>query len=220
MGKTRSVLTLTGRVINEAVSFIIFSILDLLDFLLCFVYKVADFFIEAEWKPCYCSSAKEAITSSGKILVSEQGESKIVCLSSSKLQLEEISDTLYARPSLVSEVSKSTVKELKKLKMEGTMIQSCEKIKKGTVRSTFTVNSTIVEMLQGRIGGQQSHPIPRWSDCDCKTCTSWTSSTKETLFVRADGAKGNNNFLPITKSYTFQIIFLQKTYLYMISNVR
>ena len=194
MGKTRSVLTLTGRVINEAVSFIIFSILDLLDFLLCFVYKVADFFIEAEWKPCYCSSAKEAITSSGKILVSEQGESKIVCLSSSKLQLEEISDTLYARPSLVSEVSKSTVKELKKLKMEGTMIQSCEKIKKGTVRSTFTVNSTIVEMLQGRIGGQQSHPIPRWSDCDCKTCTSWTSSTKETLFVRADGAKGNNNY--------------------------
>ncbi|KAJ9706348.1 hypothetical protein PVL29_001728 [Vitis rotundifolia] len=189
MGKTRSVLTLTGRVINEAVSFIIFSILDLLDFLLCFVYKVADFFIEAEWKPCYCSSSKEAITSSGKILVSEQGESKIVCLSSSKLQLEEISDTLYARPSLVSEVSKSTVKELKRLKMEGTMIQSCEKIKKGTVRSTFTVNSTIVEMLQGRIGGQQSHPIPRWSDCDCKTCTSWTSSTKETLFVRADGAK-------------------------------
>ena len=191
MGKTRSVLRLAGRVINEAVSFIIFSILDLLDFLLCFVYKVADFFIEAEWKPCYCSSAKEAITSSGKILVSEQGESKIVCLSSSKLQLEEISDTLYARPSLLSEVSKSTVKELKRLKMEGTMIQSCEKIKKGTVRSTFTVNSTIVEMLQGRIGGQQSHPIPRWSDCDCKSCTSWTSSCKETLFVRADGAKGN-----------------------------
>lgn len=207
MGKTRSVLTLIGRVINEAVSFVIFSILDLLDFLLCFVYKLADFFIEAEWKPCYCSSAKEAITSSGKILVSEQGESKIVCLSSTKLQLEEISDTLYVRPSLVSEVSKSTVKELKRLKLESSMIQSCEKIKKGTVRSTFTINSTIVEMLQGRIGGQQSHPIPRWSDCDCKTCTSWTSSTKETLFVRTDGAKGNDHYfnrhyLTLSKSFS------------------
>ncbi|KAL2523138.1 putative lysophospholipase BODYGUARD 3 [Forsythia ovata] len=71
------------------------------------------------------------------------------------------------------------------------MIQYCEKIKKRrTVRSTFTINSTIVEVLQGRIGGQQSLPIPKWSDCDCKTCTSWTSSCKETLYVKADGAKG------------------------------
>ncbi|KAA8526087.1 hypothetical protein F0562_007813 [Nyssa sinensis] len=189
MNKTRSVLTLSGRVINEVLSFIVFSVLDLLDFLLCYVYKIVDFFLEAEWKPCYCSSAQEAITSSGKILVSEQGESKIVSLTSSMLQLEEISDTLYTRPSLVSEVSKSTVNELKRLKLEGTMIQSCEKIKKGTVRSTFTINSTIVEMLQGKIGGQQSHPIPRWSDCNCKTCNSWSSSCKETLFIRAEGAK-------------------------------
>lgn len=179
MGKTRSVLTLTGRLINEALSFIVFSILDLVDFLLCFLYKVADFFFEAEWKPCYCSSSKEAITNSGKILVSEQGESKIVCLSSTKLQLEEISDTLYTRPSLLSEVSKLTMRETTK--------------KGSTVRSTFTVNSTIVEMLQGKIGGQLCHPIPRWSDCDCKFCTSWTSSCKETLFVRADGPKGNEH---------------------------
>lgn len=174
MGKAKSALALVGRVINEAVSFIVFSVLDLVDFLLCFLYRVADFFIEAEWKPCYCSSSKEAITSSGKILVSEQGESKIVCLSSTKLQLEEISDTLYTRPSLLSEVSKLTMKETKK----------------GTVRSTFTVNSTIVEMLQGKIGGQQCHPIPRWSDCDCKFCTSWTSNSKETLYVRTEGPKG------------------------------
>ncbi|KAH0975130.1 hypothetical protein GBA52_017029 [Prunus armeniaca] len=173
IGKAKSALALVGRVINEAVSFIVFSVLDLVDFLLCFLYRVADFFIEAEWKPCYCSSSKEAITSSGKILVSEQGESKIVCLSSTKLQLEEISDTLYTRPSLLSEVSKLTMKETKK----------------GTVRSTFTVNSTIVEMLQGKIGGQQCHPIPRWSDCDCKFCTSWTSNSKETLYVRTEGPK-------------------------------
>lgn len=189
--KAISVLAITGRIINEVVSFVIFSILDLLDFLLCFVYKVADFFIEAEWKPCYCSSTKEAITSSGKILVSEQGESKIVRLCSSKLQLEEISDTLYSRPSLVSDVSKSTVNELKRLKLEGTTFQFCENMKKGTVRSSFTVNSTIVEMLQGKIGGQQAHPVPRWSDCDCKLCTSWSSSCKDTLFVHAEGAKDN-----------------------------
>ncbi|OAY56267.1 probable lysophospholipase BODYGUARD 3 [Manihot esculenta] len=189
MGKTRMVLTLTGRALHEAVSFIVFTFLDLLDLFLCFAYKVADFFIEAEWKPCYCTSAKEAITSSGKILVSEQGESKIVCLSSSKLELEEISDTLYTRPSLLSEVSKLTVNELKRIKVEKTLVQSCEKTKKGTMRSTFTINSTIVEMLQEKIEGQKAHPIPRWSDCDCKLCTSWTTSSTETLFVKAEGAK-------------------------------
>lgn len=197
MAKTKTVLILTGRVINEAVSFIVFSFLDLLDFLLCFVYKLADFFIEAEWKPCYCSSGKEAITCSGKILVSEQGGSKIVCLSSTKLQLEEISDTLYTRPCLVSEVSSLTVTELKRLKVaDRTTTSTVEKNikKRSTVRSsTFTVNSTIVEMLQGKFGRHgQLHPIPRWSDCNCRFCTSWTSSSKETLYVRAEGRKGNN----------------------------
>ncbi|KAJ4955773.1 hypothetical protein NE237_012556 [Protea cynaroides] len=196
MGATRSVLMWTGRVVNDVVSFIVFTLLDLLDVLLCVLYKLTDLLVEAEWKPCYCSSAKEAITSSGKILVSEQGESKIVCLSSSKLQWEDISDTLYSRPSLVSDLSKSTVKELKRLKVEATKtIQTRERIiKNGTVRSTVTINSTIVEMLQGKIGGQRSHPIPRWSDCDCMTCTSWSSSSscKETLFVRAEGPEDKN----------------------------
>ncbi|PON73527.1 Alpha/beta hydrolase fold [Parasponia andersonii] len=204
MAKTiRSALVFTGRVINDTVSFVVFSLLDLLDLFLCLAYRVADFFIEAEWKACYCSPSKEAITNSGKILVSEHGESKIVCLSSAKLRLEEISDTLYRRPSLLTEVSKLTVNELKRLKLDGltnannsnnniNVINSShhEKnvIKKGSsVRSTFMVNSTIVEMLQGKIGRQQSHiPIPRWSDCDCKFCTCWTSSSKETLFVKAE----------------------------------
>ncbi|GMP35458.1 hypothetical protein CsSME_00007878 [Camellia sinensis var. sinensis] len=188
IGQTRPVLNFIGRTINVVLSFIVFSLFDIVDFLLCYAYKVVDFLIEAQWKPCYCSSTstKQAlgITSSGKILVSEQGESKIVCLTSStKLELEDISDTLYTRPSLVSDVSKSSI--------------NLEKIfKRGTVRSTFTVSSTIVEMLQGQIGrGHQSLPIPtpnpRWSDCDCKTCTSWASSCKETLFVRVDGAKDN-----------------------------
>ncbi|KAJ8764861.1 hypothetical protein K2173_010326 [Erythroxylum novogranatense] len=188
MGKAKMAITITARIVHEAVSFIVFSFLDLLDIVLCFLYKFADLLIEAEWKPCYCASAKEAITSSGKILVSEQGESKVVCLSSSKLEWEEISDTLYNRPSLASEVSKMTVNELKRIKVDKTLVHSCEKMKKAS-RSTFNVNSTIVEMLQGKIGGQQSHPIPRWSDCDCKLCNSWTTSSKENLFVRAEGPK-------------------------------
>ncbi|KAK6140797.1 hypothetical protein DH2020_025458 [Rehmannia glutinosa] len=180
--QSRSILTMTGRLLNEILSFIVFTLLDMVDFILCYAYKIADFFVEAEWKPCYCSSPKEAITCSGKILVSEQGESKIVRVTCTKLQLEEISDTLYTRPSLVSEVSKSTIIHSSKM-ISGQGV--------GPARSTFTVNSTIVEMLQGRIGRQQILPIPRWSDCDCKTCTSWTSSGKETLFVKADGAKDN-----------------------------
>ncbi|XVE58160.1 hypothetical protein DITRI_Ditri04bG0148100 [Diplodiscus trichospermus] len=188
MFKIRSVLMLIGVVLNKVVSFIVFCILDLLDFIFCFVYKVADFCIEAEWKRSSCSSAKEAINGS-KILVSEQGESKIVCLTSSKLQLEDISDTLYSRPSFVTEVSKLTINQLKKLKLDGSIIQSCEKTKKGKVRSTFTINSTIVEMLQGKMAGQHLHPIPRWSDCDCEFCNSWTFSGKDTLFVKAEGPK-------------------------------
>ncbi|GAB2209880.1 hypothetical protein Droror1_Dr00027105 [Drosera rotundifolia] len=214
-----SLLAVSGRMINEAVSFVVFVLFDLLDFILCFVFKIADFLMEAEWGPCYCSSsAKEAVTKSGKILVSEKGgESKIVCLStwSTKLQLEDVSDTLYRRPYLVSEVSRSTVNELRRLKhldqpaasttTTTTTIQSsssietkktstgCYYYKNGTttVRSTFTVNSTIVEMLQGKIGGHQPQLGPRWSDCNCNTCTSWASSSKDSLFVHIDGAKDN-----------------------------
>lgn len=188
--RTRSVLTLSGRVVNEALSFIVFCALDLVDYVLCFLFKAVDILVEAEWKPCYCSTS--AITSSGKILVSEQGgESKIVSLSSTKLQLEDISDTLYSRPSLVSELSSFTLSELKRFKLEDPVLQ--QQSKRGTSRcsaSSFTVNTTIVEMLQGKIGRQEKHHIPRWSDCDCNFCTHWissSSSTKSTLFVKAQG---------------------------------
>lgn len=201
MGVMRA-LAMFGKFINDVLSFVIFSILDVLDFILCYVYKIIDFVIEAEWKPCYCSSPKEAITSSGKILVSEKGETKkIVCLTSTELHLEEISDTLYTRPSLVSEVSKTTVKELKRRKIDNktTVVTS---INKSTVRSTFTVNNTIVEMLQEKIGAHKSHPIPRWSDCDCDTCNSWSNSCKDTLFVHTDGPKGL--FFDIINQYPFR----------------
>ncbi|KAL4355137.1 hypothetical protein GQ457_06G038240 [Hibiscus cannabinus] len=192
MCKTRTVLTLMGGVLNVAVSFVVFCFLDLVDLVLCFVYKVLDFCIESEWKskkPGSCS--KEAINGSGKIIVSEKGEieSEVVCLSSSRLQLEEISDTLYSRTSLVTEISKLTINELKNLKFDAHILQSNDKIKKGTLRSTITVNSTIVKMLQGRMIGQHLYPVTRWSDCDCHFCNSWTYSTKDTLYVKAESPK-------------------------------
>ncbi|GFP97279.1 2-hydroxymuconate semialdehyde hydrolase [Phtheirospermum japonicum] len=164
-----SVLTRAGRFLNEISSFIVFTLLDILDFVLCYAYRMADFVLETEWKPCYCSSPKEVVTDSGgNILVSEKGESKIVRLTfRNKLELEEISDTLYMRPSFM--YPSKTIKR----------------------QRTFTVKSTIVEMLRGRIVRQQKPPVPKWSDCDCETCTSWTSSHKEALFVKADGAKDN-----------------------------
>lgn len=185
VAKWRSALTIFGQTINEIVSFVVFCLLDLVDAVLCFAFKVADYFMEADWPPCYCSSSKEVITGSGNIVVSEIGEySKIVCLTSSKLQLEEVSDTLYDRPSLVSEFSRSTVKRLK-------VERSAAGRKLSSVKSSFTINATIVEMLQRRTVGKPSRPLPRWSDCDCRHCTSWTYRGKKTLFVRAAGTKGH-----------------------------
>ncbi|KAK9067924.1 hypothetical protein SSX86_012035 [Deinandra increscens subsp. villosa] len=174
--KTRSVIGFTGKLINDLLSFLVFSFLDVLDVLLCYVYKVVDFVVEDEWKPCYCSSSKAAIVNCGNILVSENGEAeKIVCVSSTKLRLEEISDTLYSRPSVVVDVSKTTVK------------------RRNVVPSVGGRSPFVVEMLQEKIGGgKMSHPVPRWSDCDCETCNSWSSSCKDTLFVHMEGRKDNN----------------------------
>lgn len=185
MGKTRTLLTMSARFINEAISFLVFCFLDLVDFLLCFLFKSVDMLFDSEFRPCYCSSAKEAITSSGKILVSEQGESKIVSLSSTKLMLEDISDTLYSRPSLVSEVSRLTMNELKRLKLEDPVLAQSKRGNNSRC-SSFTVNTTIVEMLQGKIGKHDvNNQIPRWSDCDCKECCSWIQPSKTTLYVKS-----------------------------------
>ncbi|CAA0834609.1 alpha/beta-Hydrolases superfamily protein [Striga hermonthica] len=175
---------MAGNFLNEISSFIVFTLLDVLDLVLCYVYRVADFLAEAEWKPCYCSSPREAMSGGGaKILVSERGESRIVRLTSTKLELEQISDTLYARPSLVSELSLSR-------SSSGMARRGERPLRAGSLSVN---NSTIIEMLRERIGRQQKVPVPRWSDCDCGTCTAWTtrSSLKETLFVKASGAKEN-----------------------------
>lgn len=185
-----SVSSLAGNFINEFMSLIIFSILDLIDFLLCYAYQVVDFSFEAECKPCYCFSAKEAIADSGKILLSEHAESKkIDSLSSSKLQLDGISDTLYTRSSLISKVLKLTIVSHLKIETICAVVQQITKFMKGRFTST---NFNSIEMLQCK--GQQSHPVPRWSDCDCQTCNAWSFSTSDTLFVKAEGTLGNKGF--------------------------
>lgn len=162
-------VAMAGQLLNEVVSFLFFTALDLLDAVLCLVFKLLDYAFEAEWKPCYCSSsAREMITGTGKILVLDNatgGGSKIVCLCSSKFYLEDISDTLYSRPPLLSELSRSTLTEICRLRSP----------RRHPVVTRFTINSTIVEMLQGKIGGQRSNPAPRWSDCACKRCAGWCS---------------------------------------------
>lgn len=81
--KTRRAATIVGKWLNEAVSFVVFCLFDIVDSFLCLIYKAADYLFESEWKPCYCLSAKEPITETrGKILVSHNnGESKILTLS-------------------------------------------------------------------------------------------------------------------------------------------
>lgn len=182
LGKTRPVVAKTGDIINRILSFIIFSILDLLDLVLCIVYKIADFVLESKWKRCYCSSAKGALTDRGKIFVSESEESsRVVSLSASKLQLDEVSDTLYTRHSM----AKSTVTRFGRVKLESSILRS----ERGRAGQGLAVNSTIVEVLQEKIGRPQLNVVPRWSDCDCKTCHFWASSSTESLFVQADGAR-------------------------------
>ncbi|KAL8138902.1 hypothetical protein V2J09_004903 [Rumex salicifolius] len=187
--KIMGIAMVIARLMNEAVCFLVFAVMDVLDFALCFVYRAVDFFVEAEAKPCYCGSHNGAIAGTGNILVSEKGESaKIVCLSasSSKLQLEDVSDTLHARPAYVSVASRAAVAGIRSsspVMYDPSKTTAFCDMKTKTMRSTF-----LVEMLQGKV----NYPIPRWSDCDCGICNSWavSSSSKDSLFVRVDGAKG------------------------------
>ncbi|KAG8084063.1 hypothetical protein GUJ93_ZPchr0010g10483 [Zizania palustris] len=179
MAAARSALACAGRAANEAVSFVVFMVLDVVEVLLCVVYKVADYMLEGAWRPCYCSSsstASAAAAASGKIVVSERGGSKVVSmLSSTKLHLEDISDTLYTRPSVLSGTSRRGVVRAPPTHASAT---------------TLTVHSAIVQMLQGKVGvdgeDKQHRPYrsPRWSDCHCANCNPVDTSR---LFVHVEG---------------------------------
>ncbi|XP_066380142.1 probable lysophospholipase BODYGUARD 3 [Miscanthus floridulus] len=174
----RSALASAGRAANEAVSFVVFLLLDALEVLLCVVYKVADYVVEGAWRPCYCSSrsaSSPASAATGKIVVSERGGSKVVSmLSATRLHLEDISDTLYTRPSVLACAAASSA----------SASSSQRRAAPGV-----TVHSAIVQMLRGKVGGgvgdgkHRPYPSPRWSDCHCANCN---PADTDRLFVHVE----------------------------------
>ncbi|KAJ1692765.1 hypothetical protein LUZ63_009463 [Rhynchospora breviuscula] len=161
---TMSFLRTAGHALNLAVSFIVFSILDILDIILCYVYKIIDYAIESEWKQCYCTAGKDAI------IMPEAVGPKVLHVSCKKLQVEDVSDTLYERASVVMDMSRKPVEP---------------------TPATFKVSWAIAEMIRGKMDGQKpkERRIPCWSDCNCNVCNSWSgeSAGSSTLYVHVEG---------------------------------
>jgi hypothetical protein len=183
MAAARSALASAGRVANEAVSFVVFVLLDALEVLLCGVYKVADYVAEGAWRPCYCSSSAEA-AAPGKIVVSERGGSKVVSvLSNTKVHLEDISDTLYTRPSVLSGAAAATSPPSSSYSVRASA-------------SAVTVHSAIVQILRGKAGAgdgeHKPYPSPRWSDCHCANCN---PADTDRLFVHVEGPPGTYPYI-------------------------
>lgn len=178
---TMSFLRTAGQVLNSAISFIVFSILDVFDVILCYVYKVIDYAIESEWKPCYCTAGKDAI------VMPKAVGSKVLHVSCKKIQLEDVSDTLYERASVVMDMSRKPVLE--------------------PPRATFKVSSSIVEMIRGKLDRQKpkERRMPCWSDCDCNVCNSWSceSARSSSLYVHVEGPEGNKVTFNINKNGCF-----------------
>ncbi|KAL6861477.1 hypothetical protein ACP4OV_017177 [Aristida adscensionis] len=155
-----------GGALNCAVSFVVFSVLDVLDMVLCVVYKLVDYAVEAEWKACYCTAAARDGGGAGeaaapRILQAAAAPGpKVVRLSASsaKMQLEDVSDTLYVRPSLLADATK----------------------KAGPAAPSLTVSPAIAEMIRGKLDRPPRPPrrTPCWSDCDCKLCHSWSAAPR------------------------------------------
>ncbi|CAM0912580.1 unnamed protein product [Alopecurus aequalis] len=174
-----ALLAAAGGALNCAVSFVVFSFLDVLDMVLCVVYKVVDYAVEAEWKPCYCSAAASEDSvcagggggATGALFVPPRATAaagpKVVRLSTSsanKMQLEDVSDTLYVRASLLSDATR----------------------KPGPAAPALTVSPAIAELIRGKIDRAPRPPrqAPCWSDCDCKLCHSWSTGSRSShLYV-------------------------------------
>lgn len=158
-------LTVAGKAMNTAVSLIVFSFLDLLDAFLCIIYKLVDFAVDWEWKPCYCS-----FSSSGNIVAtgsSRNGSNVLLlCASTNRLHLESISGTLHFRPYLLSELANFMSKK-------------------------YTGHQHPPAILEISSLKPKPRNMPRWSDCDCRTCNGWSTgrdSELRSLYVRAEGS--------------------------------
>ncbi|GJN29759.1 hypothetical protein PR202_gb18077 [Eleusine coracana subsp. coracana] len=169
-----AMLAAAGGAVNCCVSFVVFSVLDVLDMVLCVVYKLVDYAVESEWKPCYCAAAAGG---DARVLVPADAAAgpKVVRLSSPaqggcggpnrkrRVQLEDVSDTLFVRPSLLADATTTTKR----------------KRKQGGGAPPLTV-AAIAEVIRGktdRAAAPSSAPArPCWSDCDCKVCHSWSAA--------------------------------------------
>lgn len=173
-----------GRALNVAVSLVVFALLDALELLLCVAYKVADYVAEGAWRPCYCSSSAMAASGNSKIVVSERGGSKVVSLlSSTKLHLEDISDTLYTRPSVLAAAAASSSSSSASFRRRENNVSAAGKV---------TVHSAIVQILRGKDGAgdgepYKPYPSPRWSDCHCANCN---PADSDRLFVHVQPPQG------------------------------
>jgi hypothetical protein len=191
MAAARSALACAGRAANDAVSFVVFMVLDVLEVLLCVVYKVADYLVEGAWRPCYCSRS-----SSGKIVVSERGGSKVVSmLSATRLHLEDISDTLYTRPSVLA---------------------SAPAPQAGVSRAA------VVHMLRGKIGvvddgKHRPYPSPRWSDCHCANCN---PADTDRLFVHVEAPPGTTKILLLHTHPSIHVSFSPRALLLLLHRRR
>ncbi|WOL09998.1 putative lysophospholipase BODYGUARD 2 isoform X1 [Canna indica] len=149
--------------------------------LLCFAYKLADHVAEGKQNPCYCSyspSNAVATTTScgGEILV-------LSMISDAELHIEDISDTLYSRPSVVSQISKSAINELRSLKLVR------HRTAPYTSEAACATRVRVVERPQRiKTAGHKRHSRPRWSDCACDSCT--TSSDALHVHVESPQTDG------------------------------
>ncbi|GJN01043.1 hypothetical protein PR202_ga18277 [Eleusine coracana subsp. coracana] len=167
-----AMLAAAGGVVNCCVSFVVFSVLDVLDMVLCVVYKLVDYAVESEWKPCYCAAAG----ADARVLVPAEAAAagpKVVRLSSSaqvggcgpnrkRVQLEDVSDTLFVRPSLLADAT------TKKKQAGG-----------GGPPRAPPLTVAIAEVIRGKTDRAEppSPPArPCWSDCDCKVCHAWSAA--------------------------------------------
>ncbi|CAL9104497.1 unnamed protein product [Musa textilis] len=155
----KSSLSRAAGFLNSAVSFLVFLFLDVLDAILCVVYKLADYAMETDSRPCYCSPEEVFLVSAAK------GRTDVPV--AAELRLGDVSDTLYHRPSHVAELAK----------------KAAIAVGYKTSRSIgFTVSSDVTGALREKTGRGRR---PLWSDCDCQTC----NSPESHLYVHVQGPK-------------------------------